>query len=311
MSVSGVLMKTQGHRMQQQCDHISVCICTYKRPRLLLKLLGKLKVQETSNAFTYSVVIVDNDADRSAEQAIASLINRSGLLIEYYCQPIQNIALARNTAVQKANGDFIAFIDDDEFPGKSWLLELYNTRRKYGADGVLGPVLAFFPEDPPQWIVKGKFYERGAHRTGFLLRWQDTRSGNFLIKRSLLQDQSNLFNEAFSSAGEDMDFFKRLMDKKFVFVWCAEAPVYEVITAERCQRSYMLERARLRGKVTVDYSSFGWQYIAKSCVAIPVYAIVLPLFLVFGQHHFMKLLSKLVEHVSRVMEVISRRHVYN
>ena len=34
----------------------------------------------------------------------------------------QNIALARNKAIENAKGDFIAFIDDDEFPLDQWLL---------------------------------------------------------------------------------------------------------------------------------------------------------------------------------------------
>lgn len=41
--------------------HISVCICTFKRPSLLLRLLKELAGQETQGLFTYSIVVVDND----------------------------------------------------------------------------------------------------------------------------------------------------------------------------------------------------------------------------------------------------------
>ena len=37
--------------------HISVCICTYKRPIPLKRLLDSLKQQETGGLFTYSVVV--------------------------------------------------------------------------------------------------------------------------------------------------------------------------------------------------------------------------------------------------------------
>jgi len=42
-------------------EHVSVCICTYKRPSLLEKLLYKLENLKTDDHFTYSIVAVDND----------------------------------------------------------------------------------------------------------------------------------------------------------------------------------------------------------------------------------------------------------
>ena len=42
-------------------QHVSVCICTYKRPVLLKRLLEGLGEQDTSGLFTFSIVVVDND----------------------------------------------------------------------------------------------------------------------------------------------------------------------------------------------------------------------------------------------------------
>ena len=104
--------------------HICVCVCTYQRPELLRRSLSKLEVQETEGLFDYSIVIVDNDRAASARQIVESLARQSQISISYYLEPEQNIALARNRAVDNAQGDFIAFIDDDEFPPNDWLLKL-------------------------------------------------------------------------------------------------------------------------------------------------------------------------------------------
>src|SRR5580704_8315703 len=96
--------------------HISVCICTYKRPQLLLRTLERLQGQETGGRFSYSIVVVDNDSSQSAQPAVASFASRPSIPVQYCTEPRQNIALARNKALENAAGDYVAFIDDDEFP---------------------------------------------------------------------------------------------------------------------------------------------------------------------------------------------------
>ena len=91
---------------------------------------------------------------------MAEFAASSTIPIKYCTESQQNIPLARNKAVENAEGDLIAFIDDDEFPIKRWLLTLFEALNKYGADGVLGPVKPHFENEPPQWVVQGKFYER-------------------------------------------------------------------------------------------------------------------------------------------------------
>ena len=96
-------------------EHITVCICTFKRAAMLAHLLNELENQRTENLFTYSIVVIDNDADESAREAVDSFKRKSTIPVKYYVEPEQNIALARNRAVQNSNGNFLAFIDDDEF----------------------------------------------------------------------------------------------------------------------------------------------------------------------------------------------------
>ena len=130
--------------------HISVCICTYRRPELLPRTLAGLSGQETNGLFTYSIVVADNDHARSAEPVAAAFADSAKIYVKYCVEPQQNISLTRNQAVRNAEGDFIAFIDDDEFPTKSWLLTLFRTCKERGVDGVLGPVKPHFDEAPPK-----------------------------------------------------------------------------------------------------------------------------------------------------------------
>ncbi|MGH7835788.1 MAG: glycosyltransferase family 2 protein, partial [Candidatus Binatia bacterium] len=65
---------------------IDVCIATYKRPQLLKKLLLSLVAQETGGEFSFTIIVADNDAQRSAEPVVGEL-NAGGQKIIYAVEP--------------------------------------------------------------------------------------------------------------------------------------------------------------------------------------------------------------------------------
>jgi succinoglycan biosynthesis protein ExoM len=283
--------------------HISVCICTYKRPQFLRRLLNELQTQKTNGLFTYSVVVADNDKLQSANPVVQEFATASSILIKYCVEPQQNIALARNKVVSTAVGDFIAFIDDDEFPSKHWLLTLFTTCEEYNVAGVLGPVKRHFDETPPKWVLKGMFYERPTYPTGFVIRWDQGRTGNVLLKKEIFDAADKHFNPDFR-AGSDQDFFRRMIESGHVFIWCDEAVAYEVVPPIRWNRKFMLKRALLCGATSALHPTFGMRTIAKSLIAVPAYVAALPIALMLGQHKFMDLLLRLFDHLGLLLAAI-------
>jgi glycosyltransferase involved in cell wall biosynthesis len=284
-------------------QHISVCVCTYKRAQLLKRLLEALSGQETSGLFTYSIVVADNDHLRSAEAVVAAFATASPLPIRYCVEPRQNIALARNKAIEHADGDFIAFIDDDEFPTARWLLTLFKACHAYNVDGVLGPVMRYFDEEPPGWVMKGKFYDRQTYPTGLVIDWRKGRTGNVLLKKRIFMADVQPFNPEFRQ-GEDQDFFRRMIDRGHVFIWCNEAVAYEVVPPIRWKRTFMLKRALLRGAEEPKMPTCGVRDIAKSVVAVPVYTVALPFAFVLGHHRFMTLCVSLFDHLGKLLALL-------
>jgi len=284
-----------------ELPHISVCICTFKRPKLLRLLLDKLSLQQTEGLFTYSAVVADNDPEQSASAVVAEFSLTSRMPVTLCFESQQNIALTRNRALQNATGDFIAFIDDDEYPVENWLRDLFKTCTKYDVQGVLGPVVPYFDYDPPSWATKGKFFDRPTFETGRKLNWDQTRTGNVLFKRDILASVDVPFRSQFDTAGEDMDFFRRMMDNGFTFIWCNEAVAHELIPASRCTRSFLLKRALLRGSNFSKHPTDRVKNGTKSLIAVPCYALSLPILALFGQHVFLRYLIKLLDHVSRLL----------
>jgi succinoglycan biosynthesis protein ExoM len=285
-------------------QHISVCICTFQRPRLLKNLLERLNHQRTDGQFTYSVVVADNDPAQSARELVATFSATSPVRVTYCFESQPNIAMARNKALAQAEGDFIAFMDDDEFPVDDWLFHLVGTCEGYGVDGVLGPVLPSFESEPPEWVKKGKFFDRPIHETGYKVNWDQARTGNVLFKRSILRGVDPAFRTEFDTAGEDVDFFRRMMSKGDTFIWCNEAVVHEVVSASRCTRSYLLRRALLRGSNFHKHPTHRLQNAIRSLLAVPCYTLALPFLALFGQHLFLRYLIKLLDHGSRLLAYV-------
>lgn len=280
--------------------HISVCICTYKRPGFLKRLLDELRDQDTDGLFTYSVVVADNDALQSAKEVVSNFAVTSDIPIRYCTEPAQNIPMARNKAIENSTGDFVAFIDDDEFPTKRWLLTLFNACQNYGVDGVIGPVRRHFDENPPKWLVKGGFYERPTYPTGLVIDWEKGRTNNVLVDKRVFSLAAQPFRPEFRT-GEDQDFFRRMIEKGCVFIWCDEAVVYEVVPPIRWKRTIILRRALLRGTVSTVHPTFGLRDVVKSFIAAPAYTAALPFAFVCGHHRFMVLAEKLCEHLGRLL----------
>ncbi len=284
-----------------QVDHISVCVCTYKRPVLLRRLLHELSRQETGGLFTYSAVIADNDEARSAEAVVEAARSEFGLAIRYCMEPRQNIALARNKVIENADGEFLAFIDDDEFPRKDWLLTLFRTCREHKVDGVLGPVLRHFDQTPPRWLEKSNFYVRRVNPTGMRVEWLEARTGNVLLKRELVLGDPAPFRPEFR-AGEDQDFFRRKIAEGRKFIWCAEAEAFETVPPARWNRKYLLRKALLRGATAGLHTNV--VSVIKSLIAIPLYTLALPFAFVAGQQYFMTLLVRICDHAGKLLILV-------
>jgi len=288
--------------------HITVCICTYKRPELLKRLLESLQTQETDGLFALSIVVADNDGQKSAEALVTDFAAQTVIPVTYCVQPKQNISLTRNMAIANSTGDYIAFIDDDEFAIKRWLVNLFETCQRLKVDGVLGPVKRHFDENAPKWIRKSHIYERPVYATGAVLDKKDGRTGNVLLRKHIFSSGEEAFRPEFTG-GSDKDFFIRMMDKGHRFVWCAEAVAYETVPPFRWKRTFMLKKALFRGAIAPSHVTFGARQIAKSLIAVPAYTVALPLALILGQHRFMDLTVKLFHHLGMLLALVGIRPV--
>jgi succinoglycan biosynthesis protein ExoM len=229
---------------------ISVCVCTFRRPQLLARLLAALAAQ--TDAPRFEVVVVDNDAARSADPVLAAAAALP-LALRAAVEARQSIALARNRGVALARAPWLAFVDDDEQPVPRWLADLHRAAVAHSADGVAGPVVPSFPPEAPDWVVRAGLYERPRHPTGAIVPVGELRTGNLLIHRNVLLGDAPAdgpFDRQFGlSGGEDSHRLQALARGGARFVWCDEAIVFEDVPLARTTLRYLAESAFASGHV--------------------------------------------------------------
>ena len=277
---------------------------------MLETLLRKLAIQDTGDLFQFSIVVVDNDAAGSARERVSMLQQELGIELLYDIEPDKCIAAARNRSVRMAKGNYVAFIDDDEFPPRQWLLEMYRAIDLFEADGALGPVYPYFDTNPPGWLLKSGFCDRPVIRTGTWLDWGDTRTGNVLLKRSVFDEHDLWFDVKYRTSGSDKEYFREAMALGYRFVAVKDAPVYETVPPVRQTKKYYLQRAMVQASNERRFRAPFLKGLAKITAplrviaVLGVHAVLLPCCAVQGTHALVSRLEKCVYHSSWLLTML-------
>lgn len=182
---------------------ISVVITTFNRPDYL-KLSLQSAIDQLYKAF--EIIIIDDNSTADYTDVLGSFKEKD---IQYVKRDVSGGAnVARNFGVSIANGDIVAFLDDDDV----WLnnyLEKHVEQYSTGADAVLSGFKHLNNESVVRVnadkIVTKKSLLKGNTYCGM---------SGFSCKRTLLLD--NKFDESLPN-GQDWDMYVRLFQKGIEF----------------------------------------------------------------------------------------------
>jgi len=99
---------------------VSVIIPTYNRAKYLCEAIDSVLAQTYKD---YEIIVVDDGSTDDTKKVLA----KYGSSIRYYCQENSGIAVARNVGISLSEGEYIAFLDDDDI----WLSDKLKVQMKY------------------------------------------------------------------------------------------------------------------------------------------------------------------------------------
>ena len=202
---------------------ISVAVCTYNRSDVLPKCLESL-VDQTADTELFEVLIIDNNSTDYTKK-IADEFCKKHTNFKYIFEEKRGHSQARNRAIAKAKGKYLAYIDDDAIADKDWVKSILDCFNETDTDVIGGPVEPFIDSEKNYNIESHKF-DCGNERKRMAPPKFDFgfSTCNVCFKKSLF-DEVGLFSEDFGvvngklQMGEDSEMGYRLLKAGKVFYY--------------------------------------------------------------------------------------------
>ncbi len=235
---------------------ISVVLPTC-RPHLAQPTIQALTAQRGVEP---EIVVVENGSTTPAALPWLNGLVRSGRVKSVHRESI-GLNGARNAGAESANGDIVAFTDDDCVPHPDWCGSLLSAFARHPAAGVVGgSVELAFSGTRPDW-VKGPFlgYLSAVDFGGGcreLSRREWLAGANIAFRREAL-DAAGSFDEAIGMRGDDpatagndeMEMLRRVRDRHgWRIVYEPAARVCHRIPDGRLDSAYFLARRFGQGR---------------------------------------------------------------
>lgn len=222
---------------------VSVLIPTFRRPEGFRR--AALSVFAQQRAGEIELIGVDNSPEGVALKLFREIEADAPIAFRWAHEPRPGVANARNAALALAQGDLIAWLDDDEEAPPHWLAALIAVRKKTGAQSVFGPVRARAEG------AHRSFFERLYSRSGPAQSGPIDVAygmGNSLQPRAMFEGSASFSANANQTGGEDDLLFAAWREAGASFAWAADAWVIEHVAPERTSLAHGLKRAFAYGQ---------------------------------------------------------------
>jgi glycosyltransferase involved in cell wall biosynthesis len=256
---------------------VSVIIPTFRRNDGFLR--AAISVFEQDRLDHIELIAVDNSPEGGAIELFKQLETYAPIPFRWTHEPRPGVSHARNAALLRARGDFIAWLDDDQKAPVDWIKSMMRVFHAADADCVFGPVVAQAPDSTRHKRLHEMLYSRpGPARSGRIKKHFGI--GNSLMRREAVLDKIAPFDLAANeTGGEDDRLFAQAQRKGCVYAWCAEGGVDEFIDPRRLKLHQALKRAFAYGQGPAETAirqgkvlAFG-AHILRALIKLPVFAI--------------------------------------
>ena len=271
---------------------LSIIICTYNRAQFLPEALNSLK-EQTLDKSRFEVILINNNST-DATEAISKKFEKHTpeINFQYHIESSQGLSFARNKGIEVAQGNIIAFIDDDAIAEPDYAENILKTiEGNPEFTGFGGKVIPIYPDGKePAWMSK---YIQGVvskvdygEKTGPFDKKKYPVGCNMIFRREVF-DELGAFNVNLKYRSDDKYIFLKLRNHNKKILYTPSVVVHHNIDASRLTHEFIVklciqigatEKIRLRESKTGLFSKF-MEYLWKQVASFVLFF----LFLIKGQ----------------------------
>lgn len=232
---------------------VSVIICAYTERRWEALLAAVASVGRQTHPALETIVVIDHNS-RLLEQALAELKDVRVIASEH----APGLSGTRNTGIERAVGDVVAFLDDDAIADDTWLEELarvYDDPEVIGAGGVARP--RWEGGTAPRWLPQEFYWTIGCSYRGLPTQPTPIRNpiGANMSFRKAVFDRTGGFTTGIGRVGStplgceetELSIRARQAHPGGVVLHVPTACVEHVVSAERVSWGYFRSRCWAEG----------------------------------------------------------------
>lgn len=259
---------------------ISVIVPTYNRCDMLRGALESLVGQETGGEFSYEIVVVDNASKDATKAVVQRAATASPVPLRYVYEEKPGPAPARNCGLKQAQGDWLAFFDDDELAAPDWLRQLYRAALEAGVPIVGGAVHLDLPQEALDrlsgFVRATSLREIDYYPT--IRPYANKRlpgTNNALVARHVFQ-AIGIFDASQVGGGSDSDFFLRARSAGIALYYTPHAIVRHRVAPNRLTPEYFRWDAQqgCAAFAGLDFQYKGRCLLALLCIARIAHALL-------------------------------------
>jgi len=240
---------------------ISTIICTHNRADVLRGALNSFSRMHGLKDVAHELLVIDNKSTDNTKMVLQEFTNIKTL--RYVLEERLGLSHARNRGISESSGEIIAFVDDDVYFSKDWLIEL-NQGIKNWPDALAfgGKAVSKWEIPKPSWFVDEGFFSMRmyiAHFEPDLPEGYINRNPygcNMAFRRSIIEnfqfdgELGRKGSALFSSEEEELFIKIKQMEGKIVYL--PKAMVFHRILQDRGERQYYLRWAESQSKSIVS-----------------------------------------------------------
>ena len=228
----------------------TVALCTHNHADRLERTLADLAALKPPQS-PWEFLIIDNGCTDGTTDLLSSYGWPAGWQVRVVREEKLGLSNARNRGIAEANGEYVIFMDDDETADPDWLCAYERLIGEHQPDAFGGRIRVLFEDIRPVWLT-----DELLGFLGELNRFEEIAQltepgtsffgGNFGVRKSVCAaiggfDTMLGRKGTDNTGGEEVEFYRRLLNAGFSVWWTPEAVIHHRIQAAKLERSYFLD----------------------------------------------------------------------